>query len=59
MWPIISLSIFRRSFASVSKPVLGSVEGLGNHVLKLWAKARALKRASFSSGVKDAYLQER
>lgn len=52
--PIMPCSSFRRSEASTLKPVDGSVDGSGNHVLNLWAKARALKRACSSSGEKDA-----
>lgn len=58
MWPIISLSIFNRSAASTSKPVAGVVvDGSGNQVLYLWAKARALKRAAFRSGLNALYLR--
>ena len=57
MWPMISLSIFRRSAASTSKPVAGVVvDGSGNQVLYLWAKERALKRAAFRPGLKALYL---
>jgi hypothetical protein len=49
-------SILRRSAARVSKPVDGFVDGSGNQVLNLCAKALALKRASFSSGLKELYL---
>lgn len=54
-WPIIDLSIFKRSEARTSKPVAeGVVEGSGNQVLNLWAKARARKRAALRSGEKEA-----
>lgn len=53
-WPITSLSIFARSAARTSKPVAGSVEAGGNHVLYLLAKARALKRAAVRSRVQES-----
>jgi hypothetical protein len=52
-WPMIVLSILNRSAARTSKPFSVSVvSGSGNQVLYLLAKARALKRAAFRSGVK-------
>lgn len=52
-WPIICFKSLRRSEARVLKPSEGSVEGSGNQVLNLWAKARALKRASFREGSRE------
>ena len=46
-------SSFNRSEARRSKPWEGSVDGSGNQVLNLWAKARALNRASLREGSKE------